>query len=107
MNFNGVISGINVLRRAGGDPQVEAIEYDSRRVSGGALFVAMQGETTDGNRYIERALAQGAAAVLTDSAAAFDAFRQTGALAQVEHGRNALALAAANFFRHPEKQLAL
>ena len=107
MNFSEVISGINVLRRAGGDPQVEAIEYDSRRVSGGALFVAMQGETTDGNRYIERALAQGAAAVLTDSAAAFDAFRQTGALAQVEHGRNALALAAANFFRHPEKQLAL
>jgi UDP-N-acetylmuramoyl-L-alanyl-D-glutamate--2,6-diaminopimelate ligase len=107
MNFSEVISGIDVLRRSGGDPQITAVAYDSRKVSGGTLFVAMQGETTDGNRYIEKAIAQGAAAVITDSGAAFDAFPRGIAIAYVDHGRNALALAAANFFGHPEKQLAL
>ena len=33
----------------------------------GDVFVAMRGEATDGNRYIDAAVAQGAAAVVTDS----------------------------------------
>ncbi len=107
MNFSEVISGIKTLRRTGGDPLVGSIEYDSRQVTNGSLFAAMQGETTDGNRFIEKAIAQGAAAVLTDSAAAFDTFQQAIPIAQVDHGRNALAIASANFFGHPEKQLAL
>ena len=35
------------------------------------VFLAMQGETTDGNRYIGKAIEQGAAAIVTDSAAVF------------------------------------
>ena len=49
------------------------MEYDSRRVGAGDVFVAMRGGTTDGNRYIDAAVAQGAAAVVTDSREAFDA----------------------------------
>jgi UDP-N-acetylmuramoyl-L-alanyl-D-glutamate--2,6-diaminopimelate ligase len=72
----------------------------------------MQGGTTDGNRYIGKAVAQGAAAVVTDSAAAFaETARQFPeiAVAQIPAGagRRAMALIAANFFGHPEKQLAL
>jgi UDP-N-acetylmuramoyl-L-alanyl-D-glutamate--2,6-diaminopimelate ligase len=107
MKFEDVLAGITIIRRAGGIPDVAGVEYDSRRVAAGSLFVAMQGESTDGNLYIERAIAQGTAAVLTDSASAFDAIHEAATIAQVDHGRNALALASANFFAHPEKQLAL
>jgi UDP-N-acetylmuramoyl-L-alanyl-D-glutamate--2,6-diaminopimelate ligase len=79
-------------------------------VQPGSLFVAMQGGTTDGNRYIGNALSQGAAAVVSDSTQAYDASLQRFpqlALAEVRHGRRALALIAANFFGHPEARLAL
>jgi UDP-N-acetylmuramoyl-L-alanyl-D-glutamate--2,6-diaminopimelate ligase len=74
MRFEELLSGVAVVRRAG--PSVDrthdsGVEYDSRRVGPGSLFLAMQGGTTDGNRYIDKAIAQGAAAVVTDSAAAF------------------------------------
>ena len=98
------------MRRTGPSVDVTGIEYDSRRVRPGSLFVAMQGGTTDGNRYIAAAIERGASAVVTDSAMAF----QNAAVkylkitvAEVAHGRSALAAIAANFFGHPEKKLAL
>ena len=90
--------------------QVSGVEYDSRRVSAGAVFVAMRGETTDGNRYIDAAIAQGAAAIVTDSREAFAAVQAKHTrmpVVQVEHGRRALATISANLFGHPEKKLAV
>lgn len=110
MHVDEVLRGVECVRRAGGSAEVTGVEYDSRRVGRGSLFVAMQGGTTDGNRYIAGAVEAGATAVVTDSAAAFDdaarRFPQI-ALAEVAHGRRALALTAANFFSHPESALAL
>ncbi|MFZ0663693.1 MAG: UDP-N-acetylmuramoyl-L-alanyl-D-glutamate--2,6-diaminopimelate ligase [Acidobacteriaceae bacterium] len=105
-----VLREVACVHRAGGSAEVTGVEYDSRRVGPGSLFVAMRGESTDGNRYISKAIEAGATAVITDSAAAFDeaARKHPGlALAQVEHGRQALASVSANFFLHPERQLAL
>ena len=48
---------------------VTGVEYDSRRVRPGTVFVAMKGETSDGNRFIDQAIAAGAVAIVTDSAA--------------------------------------
>lgn len=116
MRVDEVLRGVECVRRAGGDAEVTGVEYDSRRVKPGSLFVAMQGGTTDGNRYIESAVSAGAAAVVTDSAAAFDETAQKHpglAVAEAAHersavaGRIALAGAAANFFHHPERALAL
>lgn len=105
-----LLQGVPYLRRSGVEVAVSGVEYDSRRVGAGSLFVAMQGGTTDGNRYITAAVKQGAAAVVTDSAAAFDStardFPQI-ALVEVAHGRKALAGLAANFFGNPENKLAL
>ncbi len=110
INVNQLLHGVVCLRRAGPDVVVGSVEYDSRRVVAGSLFVAMQGGTSDGNRYIVAAVKQGAVAVVTDSATAYDAvvreFPQL-AIAEVEHGRKALAGVAANFFGHPEERLAL
>jgi UDP-N-acetylmuramoyl-L-alanyl-D-glutamate--2,6-diaminopimelate ligase len=110
MQIEEILRGVDCVRRAGQSVDVTAVEYDSRKVGQGSLFVAMQGGTTDGNRYVERAIEQGAAAVVTDSSAAFNQIALHDnriALVEVNHGRRALALLAANFFGHPEKQLAL
>jgi UDP-N-acetylmuramoyl-L-alanyl-D-glutamate--2,6-diaminopimelate ligase len=88
---------------------VTGIEYDSRRIKPGAVFVAMKGGTTDGNRYIEKALAAGALGIVTDSAPSFDhllVYNPEIPVLEVEHGRRALAEASAAFFGHPERKLA-
>lgn len=112
MDFDALLHGVNVLRRAGPNASVRGVEYDSRQAGRDSLFVALEGETTDGNRYIDQAAAQGIVALVTGSASAFDAARlryPTLSIAQIApgapHGRRALALIAANFFRHPELRL--
>jgi UDP-N-acetylmuramoyl-L-alanyl-D-glutamate--2,6-diaminopimelate ligase len=96
---------------ASGDSEtaITGIEYDSRRVRPGAVFVAMKGGSTDGNRFVEKAIAAGAAGIITDSAPAFDhlvVYNPEIAIVEVEHGRRALAQASAAFFGHPERVLA-
>jgi UDP-N-acetylmuramoyl-L-alanyl-D-glutamate--2,6-diaminopimelate ligase len=104
-----VLRGLDLIRRAGPNPAVMGIEYDSRRVAAGSLFVAFRGGTTDGNRYIPQAVTQGARAIVTDSAEGFAAAAAYPGIAvvQIAHGRRALAGLAANFFNHPEAHLKL
>lgn len=47
---------------------VHGVAFDSREVQPGDLFVAMRGENTDGNKFIDRAMAAGAAGVLCEIA---------------------------------------
>jgi UDP-N-acetylmuramoyl-L-alanyl-D-glutamate--2,6-diaminopimelate ligase len=109
MRWTELISEVSFLAQAGTpDVEVSGVEYDSRRVVAGSVFVAMRGETTDGNRYTATALKQGAAGIITDSAEAFTllAVEHTAVpRLLVEHGRTALAQASAAFFRHPERRL--
>lgn len=109
MNWNELTAEISAVDRAGGsDAPVTGIEYDSRRVRAGRVFVAMKGGTTDGNRYVQKAIGAGAVGIVTDSAQTFDhlAVYEPGlAIVQVEHGRRALAQASAAFFAHPERKM--
>src|SRR5438067_1026191 len=110
MQWVDALSEVRVLECARTAAGIVRVEYDSRRVGPGAAFVAMRGGTTDGNRYIEKALEQGAVAVVTDSRDAYDRLRrdhpQMGA-ALVEHGRQALAQLSAAVLEHPERKLAV
>jgi UDP-N-acetylmuramoyl-L-alanyl-D-glutamate--2,6-diaminopimelate ligase len=110
LDLNSVLRGVDLVERAGSNPWVTGIEYDSRRVREGSLFVAFRGGTTDGNRFIPQAVEQGARAVITDSNAGFSATAAAYpglACIEVAHGRRALAALCANFYAHPEAQLKL
>ncbi len=110
MNWKDLIVEVTSVGSAGNSAQpVTGVEYDSRRVRPGAVFVAMKGGSTDGNRYIDKALAAGALGIITDSSPTFDhlVVYQAGVpVLEVEHGRRALAQASAAFFRHPERSFA-
>ena len=128
MTFQQLLQGAEVLSQSG-NPAVTGVDYDSRRVRPGAVFVAMKGETSDGNRFIDQAIAAGAVAIVTDSATETPrgcpvqagvpitpAFSRDGveaslgrgevAWAQVPHGRRALARLSANFYKRPAERMA-
>ena len=109
MQWNDILTGLTVLALGdNGRADIHAVEYDSRAVQAGALFVAMRGETTDGNRYVRAALDAGAAAIATDSRESFAFADARGVPAVlIENGRRALATLSATFYGHPERALAL
>ena len=102
MNFLNLLDGAEYLAQQG-NPPIAGLDYDSRRVKPGWCFVAICGETTDGNRYIDAALQAGAVAVVSDSLP----LRPGVAWAQVTHGRRALARLSANFYGRPAEKLLL
>jgi UDP-N-acetylmuramoyl-L-alanyl-D-glutamate--2,6-diaminopimelate ligase len=104
MNFLQLLHGAEVLAQSG-NPNVSGLEYDSRRVKPGDAFIAMRGEVSDGNKFIDKAIGQGAVAIVSDSAR--ETPREGVAWAQVPHGRRALARASANFYRRPAERLAI
>jgi UDP-N-acetylmuramoyl-L-alanyl-D-glutamate--2,6-diaminopimelate ligase len=104
MTFQRLLDGAEVLAQSG-NPEVSGVEYDSRRVKPGCVFVAMRGETSDGNRYIDQAIRAGAVAIVTDSQA--EKPREKVAWAVVPHGRRALARLSANFYKRPAERLAI
>ncbi|MBZ5548090.1 MAG: UDP-N-acetylmuramoyl-L-alanyl-D-glutamate--2,6-diaminopimelate ligase [Acidobacteriia bacterium] len=103
MTFRQLLEGAEILSQSG-NPAVKGVEYDSRRVKQGSVFVAMKGESSDGNRYIDQAIAAGAVAIATDSAV--EQPRPGVAWAQVLHGRRALARLSANFYKRPAERIA-
>ena len=110
MNWKELIEEVAAVGAGGGsDEPVTGVEYDSRRVRPGSVFVAMKGGSTDGNRFVEKAIAAGALGIITDSAHKFDhplVFEPGLPVLEVEHGRHALAEASAAYFGHPERKLA-
>ena len=108
MNWSELAAEVTAVGAGGGsDAPVTGVEYDSRKVKHGAVFVAMKGGSTDGNRYIDKAIAAGALGIITDSSNTFDhllVYRAGIPVLEVEHGRRALAEASAAFFGHPERK---
>src|ERR1700751_6326364 len=100
MTFQQILQGAEVLAQSG-DSDIKGVAYDSRQVKPGFLFVAMRGESSDGNQFIDRALAAGAVAVVTDS----DRGPSNVAWARVPHGRRALGRLSANFFYRPGEKI--
>ena len=104
MTFQHLLDGAEFLSQTG-NPDVTSVEYDSRRVKPGSLFVAMRGESSDGNRFIDQAIQAGAVAIITDSPK--EQSRKGVAWALVPHGRRALARISQNFYKRPAERIAV
>src|SRR5215472_7528260 len=104
MTFQHLLDGAEFLSQTG-NPDVTGVEYDSRRVKPGSLFVAMRGESSDGNRFIDEAIQTGAVAIVTDSPT--EKPRAGVAWALVPSSRRALARISQNFYKRPAERLAV
>lgn len=62
-----LIKGLNALEISGGtDVDVTSVEIDSRQVSAGSVFIAINGTTQDGHKYIDSAVSKGAVAIVCE-----------------------------------------
>jgi UDP-N-acetylmuramoyl-L-alanyl-D-glutamate--2,6-diaminopimelate ligase len=104
MQFSEIMRGVETLSISG-DAEITGIAYDSRKVGPGFLFLAIRGESSDGNRFIEAAIRAGAKAVVSDSAQIPQS--DSVAFARVERGRQVMARISANFYGSPAKRLSL
>lgn len=106
MKLLSLIEGINfeVIK---GNPEVNIINicHDSRLVEDGSLFIAIEGFESDGHAYINKAVVQGAAAIIVTKEGDYEAFELP--IIRVEDGRIALACAATRFYNRPTSQFGL
>jgi UDP-N-acetylmuramoyl-L-alanyl-D-glutamate--2,6-diaminopimelate ligase len=79
-------------------PAVAALAYDSRRVTPGAVFVAIKGQKADGSSFAEQATSRGAQLIVAEPPPPAGA-RVPWVV--VRDARLALALLADRFFDHP------
>ncbi len=86
------------------EKQIEAVVYDSRKVTKNCLFICIRGANFDGHEAAYQAVKDGAAAVLVcrDIELAEDA---DATVIRVEDTRYAMAFVAAAWFDHPAEKL--
>ena len=87
------------------DVAINSIDFDSRKISLNDVFVAIRGTVSDGHDFIEKAVNQGAIAVICED---FPERIINGVTyIQVKNTNEALAFLANNFYENPSSQLRL
>ena len=101
-----LIKNINVVSLTGDENKaINNIEFDSRKVKPGTLFVAVKGTRSDGHDFINGAIASGASAVLCEvlpETAACDV-----CLIRTDDSARALGTVSSEFFGNPSSLLKL
>jgi UDP-N-acetylmuramoyl-L-alanyl-D-glutamate--2,6-diaminopimelate ligase len=87
------------------DVEITGITLDSRTASPGCLFVAIQGTASDGHRFIEFAVADGAKAVICEKMP--EQLTEGVTYVKVNDSSQSLGIIAANFFDNPSQKLHL
>ncbi len=83
--------------------EINKIEYDSRKVEIGDVFVAISGYKEDGKDYIAEAIDNGAVAIVTDEEVKIEDEDVTHIL--VEDARIALAIISSQYYGNPARKL--
>lgn len=86
------------------DVEINSIAYDSRKVKNGSLFVCIEGFKTDGHKYIQAAIENGARSVLVQKDVSVP---ENVAVIRYRNTRYALAYISEAFFNHPSKKFKL
>ncbi|MFP4432020.1 MAG: UDP-N-acetylmuramoyl-L-alanyl-D-glutamate--2,6-diaminopimelate ligase [Spirochaetaceae bacterium] len=105
-NLSALLEGINVEETQGDvSVSVNAVVYDSRSVTPGALFVALPGLHVDGHDYLVDAVARGAAALVVERPVDAEPGAVLPTVVRVTNSRRALSALAAAFYDHPSRKL--
>lgn len=101
-----LLYGISIERIVGATSiSIQAVEFDSRKIKPGSLFVAQNGYNTDGHLYIDNAEQQGAVAIICEQLP--KNFKAEVVYVQVEDASKALGQLSSNFYDHPSQKLKL
>ena len=106
LEIKDILKGLEIISVKGDTSQpVTAVEFDSRKVSKGALFIAVRGSNTDGHNYIGSAVMAGASAVICETLPE----NCDGKVCWIKTADSAKALgqAASNYYGNPSDSLKL
>jgi len=84
------------------DIEISSIHYNSQDVLPGGLFVAIPGFKSDGHKYIDHALKQGASAILVQKPVKKDSI-----VIEADDTRKMLGLISARFYGNPSQDIVL
>lgn len=87
------------------DVEIFDVNIDSRAVSAGHMFIAIKGTVTDGHKYIDKAVAQGAAVVVCEDMP--EVLAEGVAYVQVSSTMEVAGVLATTFQGNPSEQLKL
>ena len=107
MKIGELLSGVQLKQPLApelAEREAAGLDYDSRRIEKDFVFFAFAGARADGREFANDAVARGAIAVVSEAVAPEDLRARW---IQVEHGRQALALASRNFYGKPDERVAL
>ena len=85
--------------------EIKNIEFDSRKVTAGSLFVAQKGTQVDGHQFVPKVIEMGAVAILCENLPAELAEEVT--YIQVADTARAMGRMASNFYDNPSSKLKL
>ena len=100
-----LLRNVEAVSIVGPNPEIKALEYDSRRITEGCCFYAVVGGASDGHDYIASAIERGAVAVVCQRMP--ESVEPDIAYVVVEDSNRAMAHMAAEFYDHPSRQLRL
>jgi UDP-N-acetylmuramoyl-L-alanyl-D-glutamate--2,6-diaminopimelate ligase len=95
------------IRSVKGNTNIEIndLQIDSRKVTAGSCFIAIDGTTANGHHYIEKAIENGAVAIIHEK---FSAIPQDGVTyIEVENSAIAAGVMSHNFYNAPSVQIQL
>ena len=114
MQLRKVLSGLEYKLISGDlDTEITSVEFDSRKIIPGSLFVCVCGFTVDGHTFASKAIEQGASAIVADSRREgfseeeLKALSGGAAVIEIEDTHKHLADLSANFYDHPENNIAV
>jgi UDP-N-acetylmuramoyl-L-alanyl-D-glutamate--2,6-diaminopimelate ligase len=106
MKIEAILKGIDVVSVTGKvTATVLSIEFDSRKVTQGSLFVAVKGYKSDGHDFIDSVVKSGASAVICETLPVNP--NKNICWIKTTDSAKALGLAASNYFGNPSSSLKL
>ena len=106
MELNKLLRNTPLKETVGSTSQeISALEFDSRKVSFGSLYVALSGTLSDGHNYIDAAISKGATAVVCEQLP--QSLLEQVCYLVVEDAHKTLGLLASAFYGHPSTKLTL
>ena len=110
MKLVNILQGLESIK-VRGDVEIEitGIESNSKNIQEGNVFIAIKGFEVDGHKYIEKAIENGAIAIVVDTNCDFKSIKipKQITVVIVEDTRIATGIIASNYYENPTKSMKL
>ena len=110
MELKKILAGLEGVKAKGNlDIEIDRVDNDSRKVKENSLFVAIKGFDSDGHKFINNAIENGAIAIMIEEGTDIKSLNipTNITLIMVPDTRYALAIIACNFYENPSRKFKL